>query len=152
MSSNPSGANHPTFFMLVWAAASVGLQSLLPLRLPEMSLTAPIAKILTASGMLLFVWAQVVFWRHGATPDHWRPTTALVTSGPFRFSRNPIYVAFILLFSGIALNYGNGWGLLLVPPFALALHFRTILREEVYLEREFGTAYVAYREAVRRWL
>jgi protein-S-isoprenylcysteine O-methyltransferase Ste14 len=144
MSNNPSGAIHPTVFMAFWAVSSFGLQSLWPLNLPELALSEWSGRIVIVLGGLLIVWAQTVFRRHG--------TTALITSGPFRFSRNPIYLALILIFTGLSLAYGNAWGLIMTIIFLIAVVRFTIRPEEEYLEREFGADYSRYRSSVRRWL
>jgi protein-S-isoprenylcysteine O-methyltransferase Ste14 len=84
--------------------------------------------------------------------DPMKPTTALVTEGPFRYSRNPIYVALTLLYVGVALLINALWILLLVVPAVLVLRYGVIAREEVYLARKFGDAYRQYTAQVRRWL
>jgi protein-S-isoprenylcysteine O-methyltransferase Ste14 len=81
-----------------------------------------------------------------------KPTTALVTEGPFRYSRNPIYVALTLLYVGVALLINALWILLLVVPAVLVLRYGVIAREEAYLTRKFGDAYRQYTTQVRRWL
>jgi protein-S-isoprenylcysteine O-methyltransferase Ste14 len=84
--------------------------------------------------------------------DPMKPTTALVTEGPFRYSRNPIYVALTLLYVGVALLINALWILLLVVPAVLVIRYGVIAREEVYLTRKFGDAYRQYTTQVRRWL
>jgi protein-S-isoprenylcysteine O-methyltransferase Ste14 len=84
--------------------------------------------------------------------DPTKPTTALVTEGPFRYSRNPIYVALTLLYVGVALLINALWILLLVVPAGLVLRYGVIAREEAYLTRKFGDAYRHYTAQVRRWL
>jgi protein-S-isoprenylcysteine O-methyltransferase Ste14 len=81
-----------------------------------------------------------------------RPTTAIVRSGPYRFSRNPIYLAFSLLHLGIAAWVDSLWLLLTLVPAAVLMSLVVIPREERYLERRFPSEYPAYRAAVRRWL
>ena len=84
--------------------------------------------------------------------DPLKPTTALVTEGPFRYSRNPIYVALTLLYVGVALLVNVWWILLLVVPAVLVIRYGVIAREEAYLTRKFGDAYRQYMTQVRRWL
>ena len=81
-----------------------------------------------------------------------RPTTAIVRSGPYRFSRNPIYLAFSLLHLGIAAWVNSLWLLITLVPAAALVSLVVIPREERYLERRFPSEYPAYRAAVRRWL
>ena len=84
--------------------------------------------------------------------DPMKPTTSLVTEGPFRYSRNPIYVALTLLYLGVALLVNALWILLLVVPVLVVIRYGVIAREEAYLTRKFGDAYHQYMAQVRRWL
>ena len=90
--------------------------------------------------------------RHAGTnirPD--RPTTAIVDSGPFRFTRNPLYMAAICGYLGIALLVNSIWPILLLLPMLILLQEGVVKREERYLERKFGDDYLNYRRRVRRW-
>jgi protein-S-isoprenylcysteine O-methyltransferase Ste14 len=84
--------------------------------------------------------------------DPMKPTTTLVTGGPFRYSRNPIYVALTLLYLGVAFLVNAWWILLLVVPVLLVIRYGVIAREEAYLTRKFGDVYRQYTTQVRRWL
>jgi protein-S-isoprenylcysteine O-methyltransferase Ste14 len=84
--------------------------------------------------------------------DPIKPTTALVTEGPFRYSRNPIYVALTLLYLGVAFLVNALWILLLVVPALVVIRYGVIAREEAYLTRKFGDPYRQYTAQVRRWL
>ncbi len=81
-----------------------------------------------------------------------QPTNAIVSSGPYRFSRNPIYVSFSLLQLGIALWVHNLWVVITLLGALTLMSLVVIAREERYLERRFGAAYLGYRASVRRWL
>ncbi len=81
-----------------------------------------------------------------------KPTTALITGGPYRFSRNPAYLALTLLYVGIAVLIDGLWTIALLLPALVALHYGVIAREERYLERKFGDQYRRYRARVRRWI
>jgi protein-S-isoprenylcysteine O-methyltransferase Ste14 len=114
---------------------------------------------LTSLGAVLVVAALLLFgssvqrFRAAGTPVPARkPTTAIVRTGPYHFSRNPIYLAFSLLQLGIAL-WVNSWWLVATLAAAVALiHWVVVPREERYLEARFGAAYLDYKAAVRRWL
>jgi protein-S-isoprenylcysteine O-methyltransferase Ste14 len=80
------------------------------------------------------------------------PTTAIVESGPYRFSRNPIYLAMFIGLVGLAFAFDNLWILIALVPFALVIRYGVVAREEAYLERKFGNRYGGYRSRVRRWL
>lgn len=105
-----------------------------------------------AAGIALMVFAAVQFWRKHTSVLPYRPTTALIESGPFRISRNPIYVADTLCYVGVAVLLNAAWPLLLLPLVLLVMNRGVILREERYLERKFGDEYNAYKLRVRRWL
>ncbi len=80
------------------------------------------------------------------------PTTALVTTGPFRFSRNPLYVSVTLFYLGIAIAARSLWALALLLVVLVVMQRGVIDREERYLERRFGADYLRYKERVRRWI
>lgn len=149
---NPSGAIHPTAFLLAWIVAGLTLEWLVPVPMPEPELAELVATPFLLVGVLLLAWGMFVFWRKGTPADHTRPTTTLVTTGPFRFSRNPFYVGLLALMVGMSLAYANVWGLLLTVPVAWAIRRYTVRPEEAYLAREFGEEYERYRKSVRRWI
>ena len=84
--------------------------------------------------------------------DPVRPTAAIVTSGPFRFSRNPLYLALTLVYCGLSLAVNSWWGGVVLAPLLVVMHRGVVLREERYLERKFGETYRRYRSQVRRYL
>ena len=100
----------------------------------------------------LAVWARAQMERAGTNVNPRLPTTTLVTTGPFRFSRNPLYLALTLLYIGLALLTNALWVLVLLLPVWLVMHYGVVLREERYLEAKFGEAYRLYRSRVRRYL
>ncbi len=108
--------------------------------------------LMVAVGLTLAAWATIALRKRGEHPDPVRPTTELVTEGPYAHSRNPIYVSFSLVALGIALLLNSYWVLGSVPIAALALNFLVVTREERYLETVIGHQYSGYRESVRRWL
>lgn len=81
-----------------------------------------------------------------------KPTTAIITGGPFAYSRNPLYLTLALFHGAIALAWGNVWALLFLFPALLVIRYGVIAREERYLEAKFGAEYLAYKGRVRRWL
>jgi protein-S-isoprenylcysteine O-methyltransferase Ste14 len=152
MSDNPSGAVHPNLFFLGWIVATVGLEWLVRTEalLPGWAPVA--AKVLILPGSVLFVWSVISCRRHDATLEHTRETTSLVTTGPFRITRNPIYLAMLLMLAGFGLHAGSVWALALTLPLAVVIHRKTVIPEERYLERKFGRDYLEYRSSVRRWV
>jgi protein-S-isoprenylcysteine O-methyltransferase Ste14 len=98
------------------------------------------------------IWGQKTMRAAGTNVNPLRPTTTIVASGPFRFTRNPLYVAMTLLYLGLTLAFNAWWGIVLLAPLLLVMHYGVILREERYLERKFGDVYRQYRSAVRRYI
>ena len=92
------------------------------------------------------------FSRHGTPVRGTQPVITIVATEPYRFSRNPIYLSFVLLQLGIALTANSVWILLMIIPTLLYQSFGVISREESYLGRKFGDEYRGYRNSVRRWL
>jgi protein-S-isoprenylcysteine O-methyltransferase Ste14 len=88
----------------------------------------------------------------GTPPDPRKPTTTIVVAGPYRVSRNPIYLAFTLLYAGVAVFANALWAAVLLPGVLLVMQRGVIEREERYLERRFGDEYRRYKARVRRWV
>lgn len=110
------------------------------------------AAVAVVTGVILIVAALGIFWKSGARPEPWAPATMIVTSGLYRFTRNPMYLGMLLVYAGLALYLWSPIsGLLLVPLF-LIVNGMIIPREEAYLSRRFGRDYDDYRKRVRRWL
>ncbi|HEV7266015.1 MAG TPA: isoprenylcysteine carboxylmethyltransferase family protein [Falsiroseomonas sp.] len=109
-------------------------------------------------GMVIFLaialigWALLVMVKAGNDPRPNKPDAALVEAGPFRFSRNPIYLGLLLGAAGLALVWGTLWGWVAVAVLHALLGRLVIAREEAYLAERFGPAYDAYRARVRRWI
>jgi protein-S-isoprenylcysteine O-methyltransferase Ste14 len=102
--------------------------------------------------LALAAWAIVTMTRAGSNVPTNLPTTTIVESGPYRFTRNPIYLGMFVGLIGLAIAFDDLWLLMLLVPFALVIRYGVVAREEAYLERKFGDAYRGYRARVRRWL
>jgi protein-S-isoprenylcysteine O-methyltransferase Ste14 len=105
-----------------------------------------------ALGFALAIRSVQMFRRAGTNVVPGEPATALVTAGPYRFTRNPIYIGFVLVYFGLSIVLTSMWVLLLLFPVLVMLHRGVVKREEAYLERQFGDAYRAYKARVPRWL
>jgi len=111
-----------------------------------------VALLLLGLGFLLRVWATCHFHAHGMRVISLQPQTALITSGPYRYSRNPLYLGGnVFVFFGAALLLGSPTALV-VTALHLPLMDRFIRREEEQLERKFGDEWQSYKQRVRRWL
>ena len=110
-------------------------------------------------GALLFLvalafarWGEATMRRVGTNVRPDRPSTAIVEDGPFHYTRNPLYLAVMTMFVGLAQMANSAWFLILLVPMALVLHYGVVRREERYLDAKFGEPYRAYRTRVRRYL
>jgi protein-S-isoprenylcysteine O-methyltransferase Ste14 len=128
------------------------LQLAAPLSFVPLALAVPLGVSLVLVAIALF-WFSVAKFRAAGTPvpGH-KPSTAIVRTGPYRFSRNPIYLAFSLFQLGIAIWANSLWLLATLVATVALIHFIVIRREEQYLERRFGAEYLDYKASVRRWL
>ncbi len=108
--------------------------------------------VLAVAGAALAAGALGRFRRAGTAAEPWRPSSALVTDGVYRFTRNPMYLAMTLIYLGLALATDSALTLVLLPPLLALVQVGVISREERYLERKFGDDYRRYRSSVRRWL
>jgi protein-S-isoprenylcysteine O-methyltransferase Ste14 len=107
---------------------------------------------LAAIGLGLMGSAIVLFRRSGQDPIPWKPTPSLLFRGPYRFTRNPMYVGMTLLTAGLGVWLDNLWIVLLALPALAIVHFTAVLPEETYLSEKFGEPYRAYMAAVRRYI
>ena len=146
------GLVRPPFVYLGSIALGLVLHLLWPARLVPPPVSTPVGAIVTVLAIALFVSAVRTLRAAGTPIPGNRPTTAIVRTGPYRFSRNPIYLAFSLVQLGLSL-WVNSLALLitLIPAVAL-MWFVVIPREERYLEARFPSEYSPYKASVRRWL
>ena len=100
----------------------------------------------------LFGFALREFSRSSTSPEYAKETTKIITTGPFSYSRNPIYLSFTLLSIGIAIVSGSIWIFAMTVPTITVIYHFVILKEEQYLEKKFGGKYTKYKYSVRRWL
>lgn len=105
-----------------------------------------------APGAALIIAALGGFSKAKTPPEPWREVTALVTTGVYRFTRNPMYLGMAAIYLGLAFATDSIAGLSLFPVVLLAIHTRVIVREEAYMRTMFGTTYSDYCKQVRRWL
>lgn len=107
---------------------------------------------LVCAGLILFAWSLLTMRRHRTTVNPFGASSSLCTDGPFRFSRNPIYLGDWFILFGAALVMASAWPILFAPLVWLVIRYGVIRHEEAYLESRFGDAYRAYTVDVRRWL
>jgi len=115
-----------------------------PLRLAGLPIVL-IGLLIGFSGLFQIRRANTTLNPHGSV-------TTVVTSGIYRFTRNPMYLGFMLMVIGFPLANGTLWGLILAPFFILTMNRLVIEKEEAYLEKKFGEPYTSFKRRVRRWL
>ncbi|MDQ4421311.1 isoprenylcysteine carboxylmethyltransferase family protein [Sphingobium sp. DEHP117] len=136
-------------FLMIGLAADRAIGQ--PLGLPPLTRgVLAIALIVPGAGLLLA--ASGLFRRAGTDVKPWKTATALVDSGVYRFTRNPMYLGMALLYAGLGFAFASAGALLLLPVVIIVIQTQVIAREERYLETKFGDAYRAYRQRVRRWM
>lgn len=125
----------------------------LPFRIPGGDLAHAITGAsLVLGGLAIGITGIRNFTRAGTPVRSVHPTQALVTTGIHGRTRNPIYIGMFLVYLGLAVAAHSPWALLLTVPLALLIRWGVVAREEAYLERRFGGAYLEYKSRVRRWL
>ena len=120
----------------------------------------PVDRLISAAGGLLVLVAGLgliasagtLFMRTGQQPAPWKPSPELILQGPYRFTRNPMYLGMTLITIGIGLATNNLWIALFALPALLTVHIIAVLPEERYLSDKFGERYTAYLSQVRRYL
>jgi protein-S-isoprenylcysteine O-methyltransferase Ste14 len=103
-------------------------------------------------GFALAIWAIVTIRRAGTQIETYKPTTTIVANGPYRLTRNPVYIGMFLGQAGLAIGFNDLWLLAMLVPFYLVVRYGVVAREESYLDRKFGAVYLSYKSRVRRWI
>ncbi len=142
----------PPILLIVAILAGYGLQEVWALELTNWSGRYVAAWALIGVGVIILIAGWLQFYRDKTNIQPHKPSSNLIQSGLYRFSRNPIYVSGLLLQLGIGLLMNNLWIVLLVPVSKFVFDRYIIAREEAYLERAFGEVYLDYKRTVRRWL
>ena len=147
---SPRVVAYPPLVFLAALAIGWFLNWLMPLRLPS---SLPIAGgILALSGIALGLWGVRALHRAGTAVRPDRPVTALVTNGPYQYTRNPLYIGLTTIYFSIALSTGVMWLLVTLIPVLAMVNWKIVRREEQFLEGKFGETYRVYKARVRRWV
>lgn len=146
------GVRLPPVLYIAAFLIGVALQARFPLPFLAQPVVLGLGGVLAAVGALCIVTSIPAMLRGHGTLNTAGPSTALVISGPYRYSRNPMYLGLVLLFTGVAVLLAVTWALLFVLPLILYTQTRVIMPEERYLQRAFGDTYLAYCSQARRWL
>ena len=149
---NPGVLAFPPLIFAIFAAIGIVIHFLIPVHLLPYSLALVIGIGMALLAVALAIWADRVMKAAGTNVRPDMPTLTIVRTGPYRFTRNPMYLSLCLAQVAIAFVVDDWIALLLVIPLALILHFGVVLREERYLEAKFGAQYLALKTEVRRWI
>ena len=125
---------------------------LVPLPIPAPMFVQNLGFVFAAVGFTLGILALIEFKRVRTALNPKNPIRNLITSGVYRYTRNPIYLGFVFMLIGLPLSMGTYWGVILVWPLVTFTNNMIIKREESYLTKEFNTQYLDYCSRVRRWL
>jgi protein-S-isoprenylcysteine O-methyltransferase Ste14 len=143
---------HPPVVALFYILMAYLLGWLIPLPYIVPALLQNIGFALVIIGFVLGLMAFNEFRKARTTVDPHGSVSQVVTGGIYRFTRNPIYLGFLLMIVGLPLNSGLYWGLLMAPLFVITLNRLVIEREEAYLQNKFKDQFTNYKSRVRRWL
>lgn len=146
------GLVRPPLLYVVSIALGAMLQFAVPLRFVPGTVNVALGACLVVLAIAVFTSSVAKFRAAGTPVPARRPTTAIVRTGPYRISRNPIYLAFSVLQLGIAIWANSLWLLATLVVAVSVINFMVIPREERYLEHKFGAEYRHYKADVRRWL
>ena len=149
---NISPMVHPPVVALMFIVIAYFLGRFVPLPFFAPAVLRYLGLALTFVGFLLGIGAFIEFRKARTTLDPHGSSRQVVTSGVYRFTRNPIYLGFLLMVIGLPLNSGLYWGIVMAPFYVFLMNRLLIRHEEAYLERKFGKAYTGYTSRVRRWL
>lgn len=142
----------PPLIFAICFLAGYALHFIYPIEIPDSNIIRFVGWLLLFGAFSLALLAIRTMKRIGTAVSPYKESAALVTDGPYRFTRNPMYVAVVFLYVGVALLLRMTWPLVTLPVAILIIHYGVILREEKYLERMFADEYRTYRSQVRRWL
>jgi protein-S-isoprenylcysteine O-methyltransferase Ste14 len=149
---NPGVIAPPPFIYSGTLAAGLLANRLLRLRFLPRRLARTLGPLVIVCGFLVGLLGFREVRRAGSNVDPYKPVTAIVTGGPYRFTRNPMYVGFTLMYVGISALANALLPILLLPGIQQLMRRGVIEREERYLERKFGEEYLQYKGRVRRWI
>lgn len=143
----------PLVYLVAVIAGGLLHELVLPLHLGlGLTVRSGVAAATTLLGFALLTGAMGSFRRTGQDPKPWKSTPEIVSTGVYKFTRNPMYLGMTLLQTAIGIGWANGWIIALLPGVLAIIYATAIRHEEAYLERKFGDAYTRYKESVRRWL
>ena len=143
---------NPFLIYILLALCAFFMQKFLPLPFLEQTSARLIGLMIMIINLLFGLPALRGMSAVKTSPNPSRPTTSLVFSGPYRISRNPMYIGLTLFYAGMVIFFQLPWGLVLLPVVIWFITIWVIIPEEQYLEQKFGAEYLDYKSEVRRWI
>ena len=150
--SEASKPIYPPTYVLLSVVLMVSLHLLVPVRQLIVGPSRLLGIIPMAAGLAVVLWAARIFRRSETTIKPFENSSTLVLRGPYRVTRNPIYLGMVCALAGVAVAAGSATPFLVVPAFMYLIDRRFIRKEEAMLGQTFGSQYQAYKGKVRRWL
>ena len=142
----------PPFIYLGFLAVGLAADFALPYPLLPDAIQFGLGAAIIVASIAILPFAFTRFRAAGTSVDVRQPTTAIITDGAYRYSRNPIYLAMTLFVVGIGVAVDGIWLIAMLAPTLIVMHYGVIAREEQYLEAKFGGEYLKYKRSVRRWI
>ena len=143
---------NPFLIYIALGLCTAILQRFLPLPFLEQFSARDVGVIIMIVNLPIGLIALRNMFATKTSPNPYHSTTSLVLSGPYRFTRNPMYIGLTLLYAGLVTFLQLAWGLVLLPFVIWLITIWVIVPEEKYLEQKFGTDYLNYKSTVRRWI
>jgi protein-S-isoprenylcysteine O-methyltransferase Ste14 len=142
----------PPLIYIIGFLLAYAMNGFYPIPMFGPPLSIVLALIAVTPSAVLGLWSLLEFWRAKTNPLPHKPSSSLVIIGPYRITRNPMYVSLTLFYISLGFLLGISWTFVFLPAVILVMHYYIIRREESYLESRFGEQYQAYKQQVRRWL
>jgi protein-S-isoprenylcysteine O-methyltransferase Ste14 len=149
---HPGVVIFPPLLFVICVACGTLAYLVFPFRLALPQWVRFLGVALVPAAITFALWGQRIMKAAGTNVRPDQPATAIVSNGPFAFTRNPLYLSLLAIFAGIGIAAASLTFLAVIVPLALVLHFGVVLPEERYLDAKFGDTYRAYRARVRRWI
>ncbi|MGD0276843.1 MAG: isoprenylcysteine carboxylmethyltransferase family protein [Syntrophales bacterium] len=142
----------PPLIYLIGFLFAYAMNGFYPIPMFGPPLSIVLALIAATPSAVLGMWSLMEFWHTRTNPLPHKPASTLVIIGPYRITRNPMYVSLTLLYVGFGFLLGILWTFVFLPAVIFVMHYYIVRREESYLESRFGEQYQTYKQQVHRWL
>ena len=142
----------PPLIFLILMLVAYGAEHFFPISIGNSSGLKYMGVVIVILGICIVILVKRTFKRAETNIEPWKPTSKIISTGIFAYSRNPVYMAFCLASIGVGIFLNSLWILISFIPSAFLVYTIAIKKEELYLEEKFGEEYMHYKNQVRRWL